>query len=221
MRFDPGGWSVVLIGRWNPAILTPAGIAKHLFQYPEGKALQVMVPLDGYSAYLVTDSEDETTVHVEKDRLQIDLRRYSYRCLEKACRAGASALRQLPVTPVSAVGVNINGRCEAPPRELLSLFENAVSRKLTDAGYAVKSRAIGHTLAYEAGQINVLLRLGDDGVTLNCNFHLDTPTTEAAIAWLGKPVGCWHEQVKRIASAMGCELEESADGTNDRPQHDG
>jgi hypothetical protein len=60
MALSPERWSVVIIGRWNRAILTPAGIAKRVFGEPETKLMDVEVPLDGLSPYRVRHPEKKT-----------------------------------------------------------------------------------------------------------------------------------------------------------------
>jgi len=49
MKLEPIDWNVIIVGRWNTAILTPGRIAEKIFQQQPGTGLHVDVPLDGVS----------------------------------------------------------------------------------------------------------------------------------------------------------------------------
>ncbi len=57
-------WDVVVVGFWNPAILTPAGIWKRLFELEQGTPVELEVPIDGLAPYRV--SHEEITVTAER-----------------------------------------------------------------------------------------------------------------------------------------------------------
>ncbi len=46
MKGTPFDWNVVIIGSWNPAILTPQGITTRLLQLEAGTPVEVQVSLD-------------------------------------------------------------------------------------------------------------------------------------------------------------------------------
>ena len=52
MNVQPSEWSVIILGAWNPAILTPGGIAQRIFKGACGEhPVDVQVPLDGLAPY--------------------------------------------------------------------------------------------------------------------------------------------------------------------------
>lgn len=40
------GWNAVVVGKWNPAILTPQGIADQIFGKPADDPIEVFVPVN-------------------------------------------------------------------------------------------------------------------------------------------------------------------------------
>lgn len=62
-------WSVVVVGRWNRAILTPNGIAKRVFKLAELSQMVVAVPLDGVSPYIVKNPDQKIAATTDEGRL--------------------------------------------------------------------------------------------------------------------------------------------------------
>src|SRR6516165_8300462 len=70
MPLVPCEWNVVVMGRWNRAILTPQGIATRLFQLPLNTSIGVEVPMDGIGPYRV--SHDRLVVMVSEAWLIVE-----------------------------------------------------------------------------------------------------------------------------------------------------
>ena len=208
MKLEPTNWSVVLVGRWDPAILSPSGIAKHVFHLAPKTQVQVAVPLDGVSAYLVTNLDSTLTVHVERDRLQIDVLRFDYQSLAQGLLAGVNALEALPMTPFSAVGYNINFTTNELCPELISLTDCPVDKDISEKGYTLSGRSLGRSVQYGDGQINISIGQKDNSYAVNCNFHLDVRSVEKAKAWLSTSVELIKQEISKIAAFLKVELEE-------------
>ena len=170
MVIRPTDWSVVIAGRWNRAILTPAGIAKRLFNISESSQILVAVPLDGLSPYQVRHPEHDIVAMTDENRLIIMANKNTYACLGHAMDAGVNALEQLPATPVAAAGFNVNYHCSEVPPELGKLFEAAVDSRLAGISQDFKSRSIMRSLGYTNGALNVTLSWDNAGFKLQCNF---------------------------------------------------
>ena len=92
MGLQPADWSVVILGRWNRAILTPNGIAKRLFKLAEAKQVLVAVPLDGVSPYMVRHPTQQIVAMTDEGRLLVQVVRADYKVLGEAMTAGANWL---------------------------------------------------------------------------------------------------------------------------------
>src|SRR5688572_9265339 len=92
-------WLVVVLGKWNKAILTPLGISRRLLQNPEGTQIQVEVPVDTVGPPRVR--HDGIVIAVTDDRLFIEVERDDYGALARATTVAARAVRDLAQTPFS------------------------------------------------------------------------------------------------------------------------
>jgi len=134
----PADWSVVVVGRWNRAILTPAGIGKRVLGVDAGTPLEVMVAIDAIAPPLV--KHDKMTVVADSDRLTIQLAVCAFDELVRACSLARNALKQLPETPLAAVGFNVryiaSDFCEA----LDAVLKSDLDDRASDAGYRILDR---------------------------------------------------------------------------------
>src|SRR4051812_23085230 len=105
MPLEPYDWNVVVLGRWNRAILTPQGIGSRLFQLPPETDIGIEAPMDAIGPYQV--SHDDVTVMVSGAQLIVEARENNFPGLERAIRVARRAMESLPETPVVAGGFNV------------------------------------------------------------------------------------------------------------------
>ena len=82
MPLQPEDWNVVVAGRWNPALFTPAAIAGRMFQLPEGTPIEVLVVLD--EVHLTRTRHEGITVAPSATQLAVAPERCSFDQLERA-----------------------------------------------------------------------------------------------------------------------------------------
>ncbi len=208
MVIRPDDWSVVIAGRWNKAILTPAGIAKRLFGIDESNQIQVAVPLDGLSPYQVRHPLHDVVAMSDESRLIILAIRNTYENLEHAMAAGVNALSSLPDTPVTAAGFNVSYCCKDVPPDLAKLFKADVDTPVAELGKSVRSRSISRSLGYENGVLNITLSWDDAGFKLQCNFNLDSKDDEELKGWLQSPLAEAEKVVNQLVDKLELEIEE-------------
>lgn len=209
MSMQPSGWSVVLIGQWNSAILSPSGIARYVFGLPPDTKMQVAVPLDGISSYLVSNPDETIIARVEYNRVQLDLRKFTYQTLQTGMSAGINTLTALPITPISAVGFNLNFETHELLQELIDITETALDTALGANGFAIAGRSYGRSLKFDNGKINLTILRTEEGFSINCNFHLDTTNCDEAKAWLSTPVERIKLEVDKISAVLKVSLKEA------------
>ena len=179
----PADWSVVVVGRWNRAILTPAGIGKRVLGVDAGTPLEVMVAIDAIAPPLV--KHDKMTVVADSDRLTIQLAVCAFDELVRACSLARNALKQLPETPLAAVGFNVryiaSDFCEA----LDAVLKSDLDDRASDAGYRILDRQINRSYEWRLGRINVAASVSDEGVwSIMLNFDLKSDSLEQHLKWL-------------------------------------
>ena len=205
MSSEPARWSVVLIGKWNKAILSPKGIAKYVFGLPEGTKMQVQVPVDGVSPYLVSNPEETLSVHVDDERLQIDLLKCTYDVLGRAMKSGVDVLETLPITPITAVGFKVNFKIPELPDELIRITECEIDKKVAIAGYEIVNRSIGLSLRWREGVVNLSVNRRGEEYQIGCNFHFSATQVAKAQEWLKTPIESIKEQIHNIWTILGLE----------------
>ncbi|MFZ2656883.1 MAG: hypothetical protein WAX69_18260 [Victivallales bacterium] len=215
MKLQPTTWSIVLVGWWNPAILSPAGISKHIFKLPQDEKIQVAIPLDGISAYIVSNPNETLDVHVEKERLQIDIKKCNYDSLAEGMQAALNALEVLPITPIKAIGYNLIFTAPSSCAELIAVTECPLDTQISDMGLKIIGRSFSRSITFGDGQVNFSVSGQPEKFHVNCNFHLGTQDQEKAKTWLRTPVAVIREKVRNIGSILKVQLEETQnDGSN-------
>jgi hypothetical protein len=214
MTVQPTEWNVVIVGRWNRAILTPGGIGKRLFGLGEGKLVEVAVPLDGVSPYLVKHPEQQILVMTDESRLLIQAAKPDYETLSHAMAAGFNALSNLPETPVTAAGFNLSFASKEVDPEMASLLVCGSETAIVDVGFNVVGRSLSRSLQYEGGRLNVTMVSGDEGFNLTLNFHRGSERVDDLKTWLQTPVSQVEEAANKVVRALGLDIQEVRDDTN-------
>jgi hypothetical protein len=185
MSLEALNWNVVVAGYWNPAILTPVGIARRLFGLAEGTPILVEVHMDGLAPYRVR--HDNLTVTAEMGRLVVGADAPRYKLLDRAREVAARAIDGLPETPFTAAGYNVRIKISDPLDELLAVAGCGVDALLSDAAFSIDSRGLQRSLKMGDGILNLGIQQGKD-VTVVFNFHRQSSKKEELVAWLKYPI---------------------------------
>lgn len=209
MSFKPTDWSVIIVGRWNQAILTPAGIAKYLFKVQDPKTLEIAVPMDGISPYQVKSPNSAIVVTTEINLLRIHLLVKDYDTLCDAMKIGVNALESLPETPVTAAGFNVKFRSSDYDSSQISLVSSDIDGILSDLSYRILSRTINRSLEYNGGKLNLVITITDSGFDVTFNFHRDSKDLTDLVQWLQTTKEEIEPKVIEILQALKLEIEET------------
>lgn len=201
MAVSPTDWNVVVAGFWNPAILTPAGIAKRLFGLPEGTPILVEVPMDQLLPYRV--KHEGVTITAEMGRLTIVTDTPNFNSLQSAMAIAARAIHELPETPFSAAGFNVRYKLDDAPDQLLTSTTPPIDGTISDAGFAIESRSIKRSLTFNAGILNLEIQsLKNSEVRIEFNFHRQERDKARLIEWLTTPIDEVKATVGKIMSGV-------------------
>lgn len=196
MNVEKVDWNVVVAGFWNPAILTPAGIARRLFGLPEGTPVLVEVSTNGVAPYRV--KHDNLTVTAEMGRLVVNADAPTYELLDCARKAAAKAIKGLPDTPLTAAGYNVRVQINDPQDALLSAAGCPLDNLISDAGFTIGTRILHRSLEMEIGSLNLSIQQ-DANVRVELNFHLQSADPKKLTDWLEYPI---NEVEKKVSSVM-------------------
>lgn len=196
MAFSPAEWSVVLIGRWNRAILTPAGIGKRLLELPPNTPLAVGLPIDAIAPPQVKHST--FSIVAGSDKLIVQPTVCKFDLLDKARVIACRGITSLPETPVSAAGFNIRYSSSEIPFYIESLLDASWDASLSDNGMSILSRSIERSIKWGNGSINVSIIAEDDGCKIALNFDLQSEKSNDLKNWLDLPIQNVHDVAKTI-----------------------
>jgi len=185
MNLEPFDWNVVIVGYWNRAILTPAGIGRRLFELEDGIPVLVEVPMDGLAPHRVKYSD--LTVTAETSRLVVHADVPKYELLDRARKIAVRAIESLPETPLSAAGFNVRMRIKEPSDELLTSLMSGVDNSLSDAGFEIHSRSLRRRLKFQDGLLNLDIE-EDEDFSIVFNFDRQSSKKGDLITWLQMPI---------------------------------
>jgi hypothetical protein len=187
MPLEPCDWNVVVLGRWNRAILTPNGIASRLFQLPPETEIGIEVPMDAIGPYRV--SHGDLTVMVGNSQLWIDARENNFPSLERAMRVARRAMESLPETPVIAAGYNIRSQGTGEDGQLgplIAATQLEWDRQFERAGYPISRRDVTWVADWHPGKISVNLSREDHDRLLRVNLNFEKGGGPRRIAGLAR-----------------------------------
>ena len=121
------------------------------------------------------------TLQVAEDRLIFGLATASDQVFANMELMCLEVLRNLPVTPVSAVGLNFGFSEEAPGDALLELFNSPDNQGYIAQDWNIDSCSILRSLRRADMTLNFTLTLEGGTVKIDANFHNVAPTVVAAM----------------------------------------
>ncbi len=208
MTLKPTDWSVVIVGRWNRAILTPAGVAKRVFDLEDAQQVEVLVPLDGVSPYLVRHPHRKIVARTDETRLQITLEEYDYETLGCAMSCGVNAMASLPETPFAAAGFNVNYHCEEITPAMARLLTAEADKLLSQVDLKIAARTVSRSLEFGEGQVNLTLTSEGNSFRLLANFHRASAARADLEDWLKTPVDDVRRLMDTVFRVLDIDIEE-------------
>ncbi len=197
MPITPDAWSVVVVGYWNRAILTPAGVAKRLFGLGDQQAVEVIVPVDAIAPFKVRHGN--LTVMVARDHLLVQPEVIRYPVLVAAMEVARKALELLPETPVFAAGYNVTFRSTRPIDAFDEVTKHEWDNRISDQGYKIDSRSISRSLDWNDGKIRVTVsQKHDQSCSLLLNFEMVSNDPKKLGIWLSATAVAVQDQSEKI-----------------------
>lgn len=174
---DLSGWSIVLPGAWNPAILTPDWVAEKIF----GDRSPVQVELGftiGSDERVITFSERHVMLRISAARLAVMPTMLADNALRVTSEVAVKVLQVLNHTPVHAAGVNFVFKSNELSPELQRTFGAMDVSEFAELTWEPKYRTYGVEFAAESVSGKPAIRLtgrweqatGAVRIEFNCHF---------------------------------------------------
>ena len=217
MKHRPGSCNIVLVGAWNPAIITPGWLGEHIFKVADLR-FDVMVSSLGGQRVMRFPTEG-VEVALEGGRLQLSPMSLIPANMDRAEQVARAVLETLLHTPITACGINYGFQASTLPAELAWIGSLPDDNALSELGSVAATR-VHRTLQVDAGfgdpALNVKLQAGEDGAfMLDLNYHYDKQGSRQLAASLEGAFQGLLPHVRQVLGAyqITCEvpLEESGE----------
>lgn len=205
MKPRAADWTIVIAGSWNLAILNPQWVATHLFETKD-VALEVMI---GEGLPRLRMLKGNVSFIPNVDKVILASSSPSDETVQAAEQIARKLLELLPVTPVSAVGINFGYDEDELPPSVLALFELSDAALLAEAELSIKSSTIARSIAREDSMLNYRISIDDNSAAhIHLNFHQDIRAGEQALqAVTGKAVQYKTFGEKLLSEVYSLEME--------------
>jgi hypothetical protein len=188
------GWNVLVLGHWDPLILTPAWLNEHV------AAGDVVVEMARDERLPPRQTFDGVSLLVVDNRLLVSPAEPDVDGMKKAEDVALKLLDLLPHTPITAVGVNV--QLEGDLGDALATNDAGA---LAARGLREKSAVLRRSFEHGRGRVNVTLERREDGAQLvSINHHADARGAAAAAdALRGRVTEQVEHSLALAASAWG------------------
>jgi len=194
-------WNSVVVGKWNPAILTPKGIADLIFSKPPDEPIEVLVPLNATGPFKVRI--DGLLVSADFDRLIIDCDKSNWEAIEKSREYCCQAIDSLPKTPLTAAGFNIRYEISDPDDHFTEILSIPLDASLSDNNLKITGRETRRSFPWNNGGINLhIVKAETENYNFLVNFNKSSNNNDELQAWLRTPIN----EVKNITKTIICTI---------------
>jgi hypothetical protein len=164
MKEDLSQWSLVIIGRWNTAILSPQWLAEQVFKQPE---IEIRFPVLGGAPPIFRAGDIQ--IVVSNERVAFMPLKDSDDVLTRIEAAARHILQTLPHTPIQAFGENFHYSVEGCPEPLASLLNLADADQLSAHG-KMGAVSLVRTIDLDTRQLNLKI-VYDHSCRIELNYH--------------------------------------------------
>ena len=199
-------WTVQIIGRWNPVILSPIGIGRRLFKITDDLPAAGLVALfDASSVNGPKVRYGDLEIGVEFDRLTVAATSSNNRWsqLGSALNVAKLALDDLPKTPIFGLGMNLFFREDGKSEPLRRLYPNEWRSRLFSASLDFRHFLLGHRIGYRGGDIYLNMYLPENGdFDIHFLIHLQSSDLAQLQDWAATPVADIQSKVEEIMGTV-------------------
>jgi hypothetical protein len=174
-------WTVVIVGSWNIAILNSDWIGSAVFDVQETE----VELLFGTIRPQIKISAPHASLTPALDRVVLNCRRPDEASLAAVERSADRLLEKLPLTPVTAIGINFGYKEQDVPADVAELFRIGDTARISDLDLAITSTTITRQLAYDGRELNFrMIQSANDVLQFHFNYHQNVQSADAARALL-------------------------------------
>jgi len=187
-------WTVVLAGSWNVAILNPEWVGRELLNLPEVEMELVF----GAIRPQLKVSSPLVSIIPQGNQVIFNSRQRSAEAFAGVEAAATALLEKLPITPITAMGINFGYTEEAVSVNIANLFAIGDTARISDVPLRIKSTTITRQLEYDGRDLNFRMTHTPERLMLHFNYHLAVTSAEAAKAALAGKVATYQNHSQQL-----------------------
>jgi hypothetical protein len=169
--------------------------------------IEVQVQLDRIGPLRVLSSD--MIITPTPNHLIVEPRTFSMEHLKRAATIATRAMRSLPETPLTAVGVNLVYNFDEVPDEVMQSISSPADQQLADADFRVVSRHLKRGLHRKDGVLNLEMQCNEDLSTLvTCNFHRQSSVVDELASWLDDTDAMFQQAKKLLIQTFQLKIED-------------
>lgn len=192
--------SLILVGAWNPAILSPSWMGREVFDIPAGTEIPVQMEFASVPGAVPRVTIQGISYVPAQDRLSFYINELTLERLETIENYLSRILEILPHTPIRAFGENFEFLEKEPSPDQLRIFELQGNRiQELDFIRDLHSVNIKQSFVLDDCILNLNQILQDGALTIKFNFHYEVENANEA---RGKLANTFSRNLRRAASFL-------------------
>lgn len=176
MKISDGSFTIVIVGNWNPYILSPHWVAKYLFKDPK---LTIEFTYNRGLPQRYTSKELGIRILPESERVTFVSTKYDDLTLSKMNDIACELLGLLSYTPISSFGINFRFD-EVANDELVKIIKLPHGDLINESGYQTNYHGFKTGIIGENRLINLTAGIIKDVVSFDFNFHYEVKNASEA-----------------------------------------
>ena len=175
MKLDKPSNTLVIVGGWNRHIFTQDWIKRYLFPGEQEEFTIDMMVAQGFNAQFVSPriSSKEVEILFQENRLNFNPVENKNENFDRIQQLALQLANYLPHTPVTAYGVNFLFTENEVSENLINLIRPKDLERIEQFGGSLTSEQYTRHLMLNGRDLNVTIRLEDEKVTFDLNFHFN------------------------------------------------
>jgi hypothetical protein len=207
MQIKASSYSIVLAGKWNPAIITPPWILANLVEGNQQIEIEFSLSFDIPSRFKINN----ITISPSVDRIILVSNDGSDESLSLIESIAIKLCNILSHTPFVAVGINFSFIETLNKDNLLPLFSFSDANKLNENNWDISNQSIKRTLKKGVYNINLTINMDNDtNFAFDLNHHYITPNSEqVSAALLGKVIDYKNQSISLLNDLFDIQIEQN------------
>ena len=175
MKLDKPSNTLVIVGGWNRHIFTQDWIKRYLFPGEQEEFTIDMLVAQGFNSQFVSPriSSKEVEILFQESRLNFNPVENKNENFDRIQEIALQLADYLPHTPVTAYGVNFLLTEDEVNGDLINLIRPKDLERIEQFGGSLTSEQYTRHLVLNARNLNITIRIEDEKVTFDLNFHFN------------------------------------------------